>query len=145
MWFLAGRCYLRIKDIWLWLHRFLPLLSLCMHAKSLQSSLTATLWTVVHQAPLSIGFPRQEYWRGLPSPSSGDFPDPGIETASLSEIPCMAGRLFTTSATWHALLSLYQLVGSLNLWQVRVCRGVILSRLVIVPRHSMCIEGRVGW
>ena len=39
----------------------------------------ATLWTVAHQAPLSMGFSRQESWRGLPFPSPGDFPNPGIE------------------------------------------------------------------
>ena len=38
-----------------------------------------TPWTVVHQAPLIMGFPRQEYWSGLPFPSPGDIPDPGIE------------------------------------------------------------------
>ena len=36
-------------------------------------------WTVAHQAPLSMEFPKQEYWSGLPFPSPGDFPDPGIE------------------------------------------------------------------
>ena len=36
-------------------------------------------WTVAHQAPPSMGFSRQEYWSGLPFPSSGDLPDPGIE------------------------------------------------------------------
>ena len=45
-----------------------------------QSCLTlATPWTVAHQAPLSMGFSRQEYWNGLPCPSLGDLPDPGIE------------------------------------------------------------------
>ena len=39
----------------------------------------ATPWTVDHQAPLSKGFSRQEYWRGLPFPSPGDLPDPGIK------------------------------------------------------------------
>ena len=38
-----------------------------------------TQWAVVHQAPLSTGFPRQEYWSGLPFPSPGDLPNPGIE------------------------------------------------------------------
>ena len=42
----------------------------------------ATLWTVARQAPLSMGFPRQEYWSGLPCPPPGDLPDPGIESAS---------------------------------------------------------------
>ena len=41
-----------------------------------------TPWTVVHQAPLPVGFSRQEYWSGLPFPSPGDLPDPGIEPGS---------------------------------------------------------------
>ena len=44
--------------------------------------LFATLWTVAHQAPLSMGFFRQGYWRGLPRPPPEDLPDPGIEAAS---------------------------------------------------------------
>ena len=46
--------------------------------------LLATLWTVAHQAPPSMGFSRQEYWSGLPFPSPGDLPDPGIEPRSPS-------------------------------------------------------------
>ena len=42
----------------------------------------ATSWTVAHQAPLSMKFSRQEYWSGLPFPSSGDLPDPGIKPKS---------------------------------------------------------------
>ena len=52
----------------------------------------ATLWTVARQAPLSMEFFRQEYWSGLPFPSPGDLPDPGIEQTS----PALAGRFFTT-------------------------------------------------
>ena len=48
---------------------------------------SATPWTIAHQAPLSMGFPRQEYWSGLPLPSPGDLPDPGITSAS----PALAG------------------------------------------------------
>ena len=44
--------------------------------------LFATLWTVARQAPLSMGFSRQECWSGLPFPSPGDLPDPGIEPGS---------------------------------------------------------------
>ena len=44
----------------------------------------ATLWTVAHQASLSIGFSREEYWSGLPFPSPGDLPDPGSEPGSLA-------------------------------------------------------------
>ena len=51
-----------------------------------------TPWTVAYQAPLSTGFPRQEYWSGLPFPSPGDLSDPGIEPMS----PALAGGFFTT-------------------------------------------------
>ena len=52
----------------------------CMHAWSLSCvRLFATLWALSHQAPLSMGFPRQEYWSGLPFPLPGDLPDQGIE------------------------------------------------------------------
>ena len=51
-----------------------------------------TLWIVAHQTPLSIKFPRQEYWTGLPFPSPGDLLDPGIKPASL----VLAGRFFAT-------------------------------------------------
>ena len=44
--------------------------------------LLATPWTVVHQAPPSMEFSRQEYWSGLPFPSPGDLPDPGIKPGS---------------------------------------------------------------
>ena len=46
--------------------------------------LFATPWTVAHQAPLSLGFSRQEYWSGSPFPSPGDLPDPGIKPGSLA-------------------------------------------------------------
>ena len=52
--------------------------------------LFATLWTVAHKAPLSMGFSRQEYWSGLPRPPPGDFPGLGMEPAS----PALAGGFF---------------------------------------------------
>ena len=51
-----------------------------------------TPWTVAHQAPLSMGFPRQEYWSGLPFPSAGDLPNPGTKPVS----PALPDRVFTT-------------------------------------------------
>ena len=65
------------------------------------SRVCVTPWTVAHQAPLSMGFSRQEYWSGLPCPPSEDLPDPGIEPASLQS-PALAGRFFTICATWEA-------------------------------------------
>ena len=64
----------------------------------------ATLWTIAHQPPLSMGFFRQEYWSGLPFPSSEDLPNLGIEPASLLS-PALSGRFFTTSATWETLVT----------------------------------------
>ena len=65
-------------------------------AKLLQSCLTLeTLWTVACQAPLSMGFSRQEYWSRLSCPSPGDLPDPGIKpTTPVS--PALAGEFFTS-------------------------------------------------
>ena len=60
-------------------------------------------WTAAHQAPLSIGFPRQEYWSGLPFPSPGNLHDPGIKPTSHVS-PTLAGEFFTntSSANWEA-------------------------------------------
>ena len=63
---------------------------------------SAAPWTVAHQAPLSMGFPRQEYWSGLPLPPPRDLTDPGVEPASLVS-PALAGGFFTTSATWEVI------------------------------------------
>ena len=61
--------------------------------------LFATPWNVAFQAPLSMGFSRQEYWSGLPCLSPGDLLNSGIELASFT-FPALAGELFTTSTTW---------------------------------------------
>ena len=72
-----------------------------VHAKSLQCVwLFVTLWTIACQASLSIGFSRQEYWRGLPCPPSGDLPKPRIKPESLIS-SALAGRFFATRA-WEA-------------------------------------------
>ena len=63
--------------------------------------LFVTLWIIGHQSSLSKGFSGQEYWSGLLCPPPGDLPDPGIKLVSLMSPP-LAGRLFTTSATWEA-------------------------------------------
>ena len=54
------------------------------------------------QAPLSMGFSKQEYWNGLPCPPPGDLPDPGIKPTSLMS-PALVGEFFTSSATLEAL------------------------------------------
>ena len=62
----------------------------CLVAKSCLTLVAPS--PVASQAPLSMGFPRQEYWSRLPFPSPGDLPDPGIEPIS----PTLAGGFFTT-------------------------------------------------
>ena len=57
--------------------------------------------SVALRALLSIGFPRQEYWSGLPFPPSEDLPKPAIEPLSLAS-SALAGGFFTTGATWEA-------------------------------------------
>ena len=72
-------------------------------SRSVISNSFATLWTVVCQASLSMGFSRQEYWSGLPFPSPGDLSDPGIETRS----PCIDRWILyhwaTREAQWVVL------------------------------------------
>ena len=63
-----------------------------------QSCLTVTPWTVAHQAPLSMEFPRQEYWNGLAFPSPGYLHNPGTEPES----PALTGGFLTTEATREA-------------------------------------------
>ena len=58
--------------------------------------LSATPWTIAHQAPLFMGFSRQDYRSGLPFPPPGDLPNPGIKPESLAS-PALAGGFFTTA------------------------------------------------
>ena len=67
--------------------------ALCSHFNQVQ--LFVTLWTIVCQSPLSMGFSRQEYWSGLPFPPLGNLPNPGIEPTSPTS-PALTGRFFTT-------------------------------------------------
>ena len=73
----------------------------CMFSHFSHVRLFETLWTVALQAPLSMGFPRQEHWSGLPCPPPGDISDPGIERHLLR-----CSQIFTTSATWESQISL---------------------------------------
>ena len=99
----------RIETQTVRLHRFISLLLhytvlniMCIDAHMLSCAVLSDslqpLWTVAHQAPMSVEFFRQEYWSGLLFPTPGDLLDPGIKPASLAS-PALAGRFFTTSAT----------------------------------------------
>ena len=80
------------------------------------------LWTAALQAPLSTGFPRQEYWCGFPCPPPDDLPDLGIKPGSLTS-PALAGRFFTTSAACanHMQICTISYKGLEHPW-ILVCR-----------------------
>ena len=69
----------------------------------------ATAWTVAHQSPVSIEFPRQEYWSGLPFPSPVHLPNSEMEAVS----PAMADGFFTTELCGKSFSSIHEL----NVWE----------------------------
>ena len=77
----------------------------CMHACMISHfshvQVFVTLWTVAHQAPLSMGFSRQEYWSGLPCPLPGDLPNAEIEPTALT-CHALADKFLTISTNWEA-------------------------------------------
>jgi len=84
---------------WRWWREGSPPALLCVCTRSCPAP--ATPWTVAHQAPLSVEFSRQQYWSGLPFPTLGDFPDPGIEPKSLAS-PALARRILYLCTIWEA-------------------------------------------
>ena len=122
--------------------------------------LCAAPQTVAHQAPLSMGFPRQEYWSRLPFPTPGNLPNTEIEPTSLTS-PALAALFFTTSAPWEApsihpetlLLTLSdstqmpQPLRSILLFQDNGCPSgsvskPVLSALVLLSFLLQTLEGR---
>ena len=73
----------------------------CMLICFIHVQLFSIPWTVTPQAPLPIGFSRQEYWKGLLCPPPGDLLNPRTKPVSLTS-PALAGKFFTTGATWEA-------------------------------------------
>ena len=83
------------------MHACMPSCFLCGLNHFSLVRLCATPWTVTCQAPLSMGFSRQEYWSGSPCPSPGDLPNSRIKLMSLT-CSTLGGRFFTTNAIWEA-------------------------------------------
>ena len=118
------------------------LLCECMLSHFSRVQLFTTLWTIAHQASLSMGFSRREYWSGLLCPPPGDLPDPGIEPASLIS-SVLVGGFFTTSATWEDFTdcnNLYQSLSFLLNQKTVSIRGV----LVLSPQYAECRIARVS-
>ena len=104
---------------------FTPMLLFAAAVESLSCvQLFATSRTVALQAPLSMGFPRQEGWSGLPFPSPGDLPDPGIEPMS----PALAGGFLTTEPPGKPLYSYtYNLFSRVHIFSLIAFIGNSLS------------------
>ena len=111
----------------------------CMHVLSLsRSRLFVTPWTVASQAPLSMGFPRQEYWSRLPCPPPGDLPDPGIKSVSPMS-PALEGRLFTTEPLKKPrALWLLSKLGSFEKWPLSC---PIFFPLTVISKEG-CLSSR---
>ena len=90
------------------------------------SDLFVTSWTIAFQASWSMGFPRQEYWNGLPCPPPGDFPDPGMEPMS----PVLTGGFFTTEPLGSPCFS------------ILICK-IRVMRTPMVPNSWMYFE--IAW
>ena len=89
------------------IYPLIPYVCVCTYARVLSRfsrvRLFATSWTVARQAPLSVGFSRQEYWSGLPFPTPGDLLDPEIK----AESPVLAGGFLKHCAIWEAHVYIY--------------------------------------
>ena len=87
----------------------------------------ATLWTITHQVPLSMGFSRQEYWNRLPFSSLGDLPYPGIESMS----PASAGRFFNSELHIYLQLLYLLLMFPCSLYSVNPLVTVFILKFLL--------------
>ena len=94
-------CFLKLQCIYV-----IAIIYTCMLSCFSCVWLFVTLWTVACQAPLFMGFSRQEYWSGLPCPSPGHLPDPGIEPASLN-ISCTGRQVIYMCTYLHFEVSFF--------------------------------------
>ena len=97
-----------------------------------------TLWTVTCQAPLSIGFSRQEYWSELLFPLPGNLPDPRIKLTSLLMSPAFVGRFFNASDTWEGPNSPQIHIPHLPCWQFPAyeCSSYVLEQTELLARST---------
>ena len=96
--------------------------------------------TAAHQSLLSMGFPRQEYSNGLPFPSPGDLPDPGIEPKSLA----LLGRFLTTQPSGKLFLTIYTSLGSYFLWcslSSYITAGMNITQVLNPKDHAIISMG----
>ena len=96
-------------------------------------------WTIARQAPPSMGFSRQEYWSGLPFPSPGDLPDPGMELVS-PVAPALAGRFFTTEPPGRSYNTIFLVFFTPWVWLSRTVISACMWRCVGLSMRKMCSD-----
>ena len=100
--------------------------------------LFVTLWSIAHQAPLSMGFSRQEYWIGLPFPSPGDLPNPGTEPGSPAlQADSLPSELQGSPTVRYCQISLHRDCTNLNLFQQY--KKVRASLFCCCPVTQLCL------
>ena len=115
--------------------------SVCTLSRSSHVQLFPTPWTVAHQAPLSMGFSRQEYWCGLPCPPPRDLPDPEIEPACLlhwqaDSLPLASPRKVLNSLTGDVWFSLF----NGNLFDILTTWSLLQKPLYILAPSLASLE-----
>ena len=94
--------------------------TLCVLSRFSCVWLFTTLWTIAHQAPLSMGFSRQEYWSGLPCPSPGDLPSPGTDPASLCLLHWQVSSLPITPPATPDMAVIFLVLDAIWLFQFSI-------------------------
>ena len=100
------------------------------------SVMFVTPWTVAHQAPLSMGFSRQEYWSGLPFPSPGDLPNPGIKPGS----PALQADSLPSEPPWKPLFLVRIMFMAMGRWE-----GQKLGSGGVLAGPSLWVAVIGGW
>ena len=101
-----------------------------------RSVMFVTPWTVAHQAPLSMGFSRQEYWSGLPFPSPGDLPNPGIKSGS----PALQADSLPSEPPWKPLFLVRIMFMAMRRWE-----GQKLGSWGVLAGPSLWVAVIGGW
>ena len=103
-----------------------------------------TPWTEAHQAPLSMEFPTEECSSGLPFPSPGDLPNPGIKPIASCCISCLAGRFFTTEPPGKGKVKVVQSSSVLCNPMNYTVHGILQARILewVVPFYSVSSQPR---
>ena len=113
-----------------------------MHAQLLSCiQLFVTSWSVAHQAPLSMRFPRQEYWNGLPFPPAGDFPNPRIEPSLL----CWQVDSTTEPPAKTLMLGKTEGKRRRGWWRLRGLPGITDSMDMTLSKLSEILKDREAW